>query len=101
WGAFLFHLGEVEQHVDVVEGRLPEGADGAEVVLPDGFRRHAAVGDVVRLDGPAFDDCADVPPSEDPNVARDEVPCEPTAFASTSATATIVGFVRPTDPSDP
>lgn len=101
WGAFLFYLAGFEDQVEVVEGRLPgPAAQGAEVVLPDGFQRHAALGDEIRVTGRAYDDCPNIPPSEDPETAQHEVRCVPTAFVSTSATATIVGFVRPLDPGD-
>lgn len=101
WIAHLATVTGFEQHVEVVEGRLP-GAPGAglEVVLPDGFQRHAKLGDTVRLAGPTLDDCVKVPPSQDAATARDEVQCRPTTFASLSATATIVGFVRPNDADD-
>ena len=95
WGGFLFHLGDLEDHVEVVEGRLPEGTTTAEAVLPWGFQRHAALGDVVRLQATGFDDCPNLPPSEDAQQAAEEIQCEPTAFASTSVDVTIVGFVRP------
>ena len=105
WPAHVVTLSDFERHVDVVEGRLPASSAspssaGLEVVLPDGFQRHAKVGDVVRLGGPTLDDCVRVPLSQDPNVAQDEVPCRPTMVASTSASATIVGFVRPKQPDD-
>ena len=104
WGGFIMSSSGFEDHVDVVEGRLPlNAADSGgvlEAVLPDGFQRHAAVGDVVRLRAPTFDDCQAIDGSEDPNVARDEVPCQPTTFASTTVDATIVGFVAPHDAAD-
>jgi len=102
WGAFVFWLSDFERHVEIVEGRLPgPSTNGAEAVLPDGFQRHAKLGDVVRVAGPRYDDCQRVPGSDDPTVARDEVRCRPTTFVSTQATATIVGFVRPRDPDAP
>ena len=104
WGSFVIWSSGFEDHVDVVEGRLPSDATEAgatfEVVLPDGFQRHAAIGDVVRLRATAYDDCQAIPRSDDPNVAQDEVPCEPTTFASTTVDATIVGFVAADDPTD-
>jgi ABC-type lipoprotein release transport system permease subunit len=105
WGARIIWSSGFEDHVDVVEGRLPRDASEAggafEVVLPDGFQRHAAIGDVVRVDPPAYDDCQAIPGSDDPTVARDEVRCRPTTFARTGMEATIVGFVAPQDPDDP
>ena len=102
WGAFLYTLSDFAAHVDVVEGRLPGPASAdAEALLPDGFQRHAKIGDLVRLDGPAFDDCVRVPASQDERVAAVEVACRPSTFVSTSATATIVGFVRPRDAANP
>ena len=102
WGAFLFTLSDFERHVEVVGGRLPgPSTSGAEVVLPDGFQRHAQVGDVVRVSGPAFDDCVRVPPAQDERVAADEIACRPSTLVTTSATATIVGFVRARDVNDP
>ncbi|MCK9495081.1 MAG: FtsX-like permease family protein [Dehalococcoidia bacterium] len=100
WGGYLFHLGGFEEHVEVVEGRLPEGADTAEVVLPWGFQRHAALGDVIRLQGGGLDDCPNLPGAEDPEQAAEEIQCEPTLFASTSVEVTVVGFVRPDDLED-
>ncbi len=101
WGAYVYVLSGFEQHTEVVEGRLPgPSSAGLEVVLPDGFQRHAKVGDTVRLGGPSYDDCAHVPPSQDAAVARDEVICEPTIVGAMSGTATIVGFVRPRDAGD-
>ena len=102
WNAFLFWLSGYEQHVAVTEGRLPGTADGTpEVVLLDGFQRHAALGDRITLEFPPFDDCATVPRSADPEVARQEQPCRPTATVSRVVTATVVGFVRPDAPRDP
>ncbi|MFA7250274.1 MAG: FtsX-like permease family protein [Dehalococcoidia bacterium] len=101
WSAFVYTLSDFERAIDVVEGRLPgPSSAGLEVVLPDGFQRHAKIGDTVRLGGPSWDDCVHVPRSLDTATALDEVPCGPTTFASMSATATIVGFVRPKDASD-
>ncbi|MCB9490473.1 MAG: ABC transporter permease [Dehalococcoidia bacterium] len=101
WGGYLFQLGDFEGHVEVVEGRLPSGTDAAEVVLPWGFQRHAAIGDVIQLRGGGFDDCPNLPPSDDPQQAAEEIQCEPTAFASISVAVTVVGFVRPDDLEDP
>ena len=47
-----------------------------------------------------YNDCRRVPPSEDEEVAADEVPCQPSAFVSVSIHVEIVGFVRPDDPGD-
>ena len=105
WGGFIIWTSGFEDHVEVVEGRLPLPAEDAggvlEAVLPDGFQPHAALGDVVRLSGINYDDCQAILGSDDPTVARDEVPCEPTTFASTSIDVTIVGFIAPNDPEDP
>ena len=104
WGSFIMWASGFEDHVEVVDGRLPAepAGDGGtlEVVLPDGFQRHAALGDVVRLRAATFDDCQAIAGSDDPNVARDEVQCRPSTFASTTVEATIVGFVAPDDPGD-
>jgi len=101
WGGFVYVLGGFEDHVEVVEGRLPGAeASGAEVVLPDGFQRHAALGDTIRIAGARFTDCPQIPPSEDAEEALDEVRCEPTARASTTLDVTVVGFVRPRDADD-
>ena len=104
WGSFIIWASGFEDHVRVVDGRLPmdgRDADGVvEAVLPDGFQRHAALGDVVRLRATTFDDCQAIDRSEDPAVARDEVQCRPTIVASTVVEATIVGFVAPDDPTD-
>ena len=101
WIATVTTLTDFERYVEVVEGRLPGPASaGLELVLPDGFQRHAKLGDAVRLAGPTLDDCVRIPASQDATIARDEVACRPTIFASMSATATIVGFVRPKDAND-
>jgi len=104
WGGFLMWSSGFEDHVQLVEGSLPgEAGDGSglmEAVLPDGFQAHAAIGDVVRLRGSRFDDCQNIARSDDPNTRRDEVPCEPTTFASTTFEVRIVGFVAPDDPTD-
>ena len=101
WAAHVYSLSDFERHVEVVEGRLPgPSSAGLEVVLPDGFQRHAKTGDRVRMTGPTLDDCVRIPLSQDAATARDEVPCRPSTFATLSATATIVGFVRPKDASD-
>ena len=98
WTAFVYTLSDFGRDVEVVEGRLPAPSGGAfEAVLPDGFQRHARLGDTVRLGGPTIDDCPDIPPSQDTAVARDEMLCRATLTASMSATAAIVGFVRPRD----
>ena len=102
WQARLVHLAGYEDHVRVVEGRLPApGAEIAEAALPDGFQREAAVGDRLLLTAPRYDDCRRVPPSEDEEVAADEVPCRPSAFVRATLEARVVGFVRPADPADP
>ena len=101
WPAHAVFLGGFESQVEIVEGRLPEpDAATLEVVLPDGFQREAALGDVLPLRAAPYDDCRRVPSSEDPNVAQTEVGCVPTTFVSTEASATVVGFVRPRDAED-
>ncbi len=102
WPAHLVYLSGLEDHVEVVAGRLPDPEGTTpEVVLPDGFQREAAIGDIVRLRHASYDDCQRIPPSEDPAIARDEVLCVPTTFVSVSTSAVVVGFVRPRDPADP
>lgn len=103
WNAFLYWLSGFEQHVTVVEGRLPGPAEnGTEVVLLAGFEPHASVGDVVYLTlRTGFDDCDRLAGSDDPSVARQEVRCRPTTGVSRSLSATVVGFVAPNDPDDP
>ncbi len=101
WPGRLVHLSGYENHVEVVEGRLPSPrAQVAEVVLPDGFQREAAVGDRILITAGRYDDCRRVPPSEDEEVAADEVICRPTTFVAASLNAEVVGFVRPNDPDD-
>ena len=101
WNAFLFWLSGYERHVTVVEGRLPApDAATPEVVLLDGFQRHAALGDTLTFALPSFDDCADPPPAQERDVASEEVRCTPTTRVTRTATATVVGFVRPDDPGD-
>ena len=101
WNAFLFWLSGFERNMTVTEGRLPGAPDqGPEVVLLDGFQRHAALGDTITLDIPGFDDCERIPPSEDPTVARFEVRCRPTTEISQTVEVTVVGFVRRDDPTD-
>ena len=99
WRARLIHLGGYEEHVEVVEGRLPSpGATTAEVVLLEAFGSVARLGDRVRLTARTFNDCRRVPGSEDENVAAEEVRCQPSAFVRTSIEAEVVGFVRRNDP---
>ena len=99
WRARLIHLGGYEEHVEVVDGRLPSpDATTAEVVLPQAFQGVARLGDRVRLTARTFNDCRRVPGSEDENVAAEEVRCQPTTFVRTSIEAEVVGFVRPDDP---
>lgn len=101
WTGPVVALSGYEGHVSVTQGRLPgASADGLEVVLPDGFQSHAGLGDRLRLQPSAVNDCPPIPPSEDPDVAADEVPCRPTTFASFTTTATVVGFVAPNDVDD-
>jgi len=101
WGAFLLWPSGFEEHVTVVDGRLPgEPGSQLEVVLPDGFQRHSAIGDVVRLDIEGHDDCQSIPLSDDPSIAANEVRCRQTLFTSSSISATIVGFVAADDPGD-
>ncbi len=100
--ARLVYLSGFEQHVTVVDGRLPSQGPGlAEVVLPEGFRRGAAVGDRITLSARTYDDCQRIPGALDIATAADEVRCRPTTFVTPSVTATIVGIVRPNDPDDP
>lgn len=102
WGAFIYALSNLDRTVEVTEGRLPDSsATVTEVVLPDGFRLHAQVGDIVSFTGPRYTDCQRLPLSDDPTVAVDEVICQPTTTVSTSGTATIVGFVAPREVDDP
>ncbi len=101
WNAFLFWLSGFERNMTVTEGRLPGAPDqGPEVVLLDGFQRHAALGDTITLGIPGFDDCESIPASDDPAVARFEVRCQPTTEISQTVEVTVVGFVRPDDPTD-
>ncbi len=101
WSARLIHVGDYEQHVEVVDGRLPApDATSAEVVLLDGFRGVATLGERVQLTARSFNDCRRVPASEDENVAAEEVRCQPTTFVRSSIEAEVVGFVRPSDPAD-
>ena len=102
WNAFLFALPGYEQHVTVTEGRLPDPATvQPEVALPDGFQRHAALGDTLTWPLSGFDDCANLPRSGDAELASQERRCTPTTRVSRTVTATVVGFVRPDDPEDP
>lgn len=99
WGTFIYVLSNLERDVELVAGRLPDpSATGAEVVLPDGFQRHAAIGDQLLVTGRAYDDCQRIPSSQDPNIASQEVQCSPSTLVSTKAVLTIVGFVAPKDP---
>ena len=102
WNAFLFALPGYEQHVTVTEGRLPDPATvQPEVALPDGFQRHAALGDTLTWPLSGFDDCANLPRSGDAELASQERRCTPTTRVSRTVTATVAGFVRPDDPDDP
>lgn len=100
--ARLVYLSGFEQHVTVVDGRLPsQDAGVAEVVLPEGFRGEVAVGDRIVLSARTYDDCQRIPGALDLETAADEVRCRPTTFVTPSVTAIIVGIVRPNDPDDP
>ena len=101
WATFLFFISAFDDLTTVTAGRMPDPEGGPEVVLLDGFQRHASVGDVFTLSVGGFDDCNRLPPSEDPEERADEVQCRPTTRVAQSVTATIVGFVRPNDPQDP
>ena len=101
WNAFLFWLSGFERTMTVTGGRLPGSPDQEpEVVLLDGFQRHAALGDTITLAQPGFDDCESIPASQDREVARFEVRCQPTTEISRTVEVTVVGFVRPDDPTD-
>ncbi|MDA1241423.1 MAG: ABC transporter permease, partial [Chloroflexi bacterium] len=97
WGGYLFHLGGWEDHVELVEGRLPAPGLVAEAVLPAGYQRHAAVGDVLRLAVSSLNDCPNVPRSEDPREAAAEIICQPSLQMRTFVDVTVVGFVQPHD----
>jgi hypothetical protein len=99
WNAFLYLISDFESEVKVTEGRMPDSADGSpEVVLPEGFQQHAALGATVYLVLGSFDDCEVIPGSTDPNIARQERHCRPSAVVSQTISATIVGFVSPKNP---
>jgi hypothetical protein len=99
WGTFVYVLSNLERDVDLVEGRFPDPtAANAEVVLPDGFQRHAAIGDQLLVTGRAYDDCQRIPRSQDPSIAAQEEQCQPSTLVSTKAVLTVVGFVAPKDP---
>ena len=102
WNAFLYWLSDYERHVTVTEGRLP-GPPGEtlEVVLPDGFQRHAVLGETITWPRESFDDCERLPPSGDPEIARQELRCTATTRVAQTVSATVVGFVRANDPGDP
>jgi hypothetical protein len=99
WNAFIYLISDFEREVVVTEGRMPGSADGPpEVVLPEGFQQHAAIGETVYLVLESFDDCELIPGSTDPNIARQERRCRPSAVVSQTISATIVGFVSPKNP---
>ena len=101
WGAVVVWPSRFEDNVRLVAGRFPGPAGPTlEAVLPDGFQRHAALGDHVRLAFRGHDDCQTIEGSDDPTVARDEVQCEPTLRTSSQVVVTIVGFVTADDPTD-
>ena len=100
WPAYLAAMPGLAEHVEVLAGRLPEASDRAEVVLPAGYERYAAIGDTVVLALSAFDDCPRVPPSENPAVAAAEVRCRPSLTVAPEGAATVVGFVRRRDAND-
>jgi len=93
WPAYLEVVSGLADHVEVTAGRLPSAGANIEVVLPEGYQRHAALGDRVRITLPALDDCIRVPISEDPAIAALEVRCRPTLTAVPTGIATVVGFV--------
>ena len=100
WPAYIEAVVGLEAHVEVIAGRLPAVGPNAEVVLPDGYQRHARLGDQVRIALQPLDDCIRVPGSEDPAIAAIEVRCRPTLSAVPGGIATVVGFVRQREPDD-
>lgn len=100
WPAFVAGVSHLADSVEVTEGRMPAEGAAVEVVLPEGYQRFARLGEVIRLTLPPIDDCPRIPGSDDPAIAAAEVRCRPTATATASTTATVVGFVRQRDPSD-
>lgn len=90
-----------EQHVSVVEGRLPEDTPAGEPieVVASATAAEAArvhVGETIVL-AEDFDDCAREIPSED---RPPPPPCTPTVTVRFVIPATIVGTVAPIDPAD-
>ncbi len=102
WATFVYALAALEDTTEVVEGRLPEAdATVPEVVLPDGFQRHVAVGNRLHARLGGFDDCLRPPASEVDEEREAEVPCVPTTRVAQSAVVTVTGFVRQRDTEDP
>ncbi len=101
WNAFIYRLSDFERHVTVTDGRMPNLDSGvAEAVLLDGFQPHALLGDVVSFNLRRFDDCESLPADEDTAIRDVEVRCQPSAFTAQTINLTVVGFVRPTNPTD-
>ena len=100
WAAFLFVISALDELTTVTAGRMPDPTGGPEVVLLDGFQRHASVGDIFTLNAGSFDDCNRLPLAVEPEDLIDEVPCVPTTRVVQSVAVTVVGFVRPNDPQD-
>jgi hypothetical protein len=96
----------IEDHVDVVDGRLPEPTSnpGAmEVLMPLESAKYfnLKVGDTVQA-GLSYDDCNRPEPSMDPDQARELqlFRCTPQTFVEMRATFHIVGLIERHDPND-
>jgi ABC-type lipoprotein release transport system permease subunit len=96
----------IEDHVNVVEGRLPlptTNPNEIEVLVPVESARflNASLGDRVQA-GAGFDDCNRPPPTQDPEQARELAlfRCTPQTFVELRATFTIVGFIERSDAND-
>tara|TARA_Y100000994_G_scaffold249502_1_gene261582 strand:+ start:11945 stop:15454 length:3510 start_codon:yes stop_codon:yes gene_type:complete len=101
WGVFFIWPSNFEDHVSIVEGRLPSNeSKDLEVVLPNGFQQHIQLSDKILLSLPKHDDCQNLEKSQDAQIAQDEKSCEPTLNLGGYFVASVVGFIKPNNAED-
>jgi len=101
WSVYLIWPSNFEDHVNIVEGRLPSNdSKNFEVVLPDGFQSHVRLNDQILINLPMHDDCQNLQKSQDVQISQDEKTCIPTLNLKSYFVASIVGFINPNDGQD-
>jgi ABC-type antimicrobial peptide transport system permease subunit len=97
----------LEDHVRVVDGRLPAGASDSqaiEVAMPAEAAAFLGVGPGARFFAThTYDDCYRLPPTDDPEEARERArfPCVPQTFVTLGVPLELVGVVEQIDAEDP